>query len=123
MTEKRFTYDKPFVAFSKGGIVDNVTGETYEFTMDTVLDLLNALHEENQALKTDRARYEEECRLDVFKELTEENEQLREHFIYLIGTALEDKECRKIYAKGLLEIFDDCANLDEAKIKIKEYLE
>ena len=56
-------------------------------------------------------------------DLHEENEQLREHFIYLIGTALEDKECRKIYAKGLIEIFDDCANLDEAKIKIKEYLD
>ena len=41
MNEKRFTYDKPLVAFSKGGINDNVTGETYEFTMDTVLDLLN----------------------------------------------------------------------------------
>lgn len=41
MSEKRFTYDKPLVAFSKGGIHDNVTGETYEFTRDTVLDLLN----------------------------------------------------------------------------------
>ena len=51
MTAKRFTYDKPLVAFSKGGINDNVTGETYEFTMDTVLDLLNELHEENQALQ------------------------------------------------------------------------
>ena len=51
MTEKRFTYDKPLVAFSKGGINDNVTGETHEFTMDTVLDLLNDLHKENQRLK------------------------------------------------------------------------
>lgn len=51
MTEKRFTYDKPLVAFSKGGINDKVTGETYEFTMDTVLDLLNELHEENEQLK------------------------------------------------------------------------
>lgn len=50
MTE-RFTYDKPLVAFSKGGINDNVTGETYEFTMDTVLDLLNELHEENEYLR------------------------------------------------------------------------
>ena len=58
MSEKRFTYDKPLVAFSKGGINDNVTGETYEFTMDTVLDLLNEqeaiinkLKEENRKLK------------------------------------------------------------------------
>ena len=41
MSEQRFTYDKPIVAFSKGGINDNATGKTYEFTMDTVLDLLN----------------------------------------------------------------------------------
>lgn len=51
MSEKRFTYDKPLVAFSKGGINDNVTGETYEFTMDTVLDLLNELHDENERCK------------------------------------------------------------------------
>ena len=51
MSEKRFTYDKPPVAFSKGGINDNITGETYEFTMDTVLDLLNELNEENEQLK------------------------------------------------------------------------
>lgn len=43
MSDERFTYDKPLVAFSKGSINDNVTGETYEFTMDTVLDLLNEL--------------------------------------------------------------------------------
>ena len=48
---KRFTYDKPLVAFSKGGINDNVTGETYEFTMDTVLDLLNELYDENERCK------------------------------------------------------------------------
>lgn len=51
MTAKRFTYDKPLVAFSKGGINDNVTGETYEFTMDTVLDLLNELYDENERCK------------------------------------------------------------------------
>ena len=41
------------------------------------LDLLNNLDSENQTLKSDRARYEEECRLDIFKELSEENEQLK----------------------------------------------
>ena len=51
MSEKRFTYDKPLVAFSKGGINDNVTGKTYEFTMDTVLDLLNNLNDENEQLR------------------------------------------------------------------------
>ena len=66
MSEERFTYDKPLVAFSKGGINDNVTGETYEFTMDTVLDLLNeqqatisALKEENKQLKCINDQLEE----------------------------------------------------------------
>ena len=31
---KRFTYDKPLVAFSKGGINDNVTGETRKVLLD-----------------------------------------------------------------------------------------
>ena len=60
MSEKRFTYDKPLVAFSKGGINDNVTGETYEFTMDTVLDLLNELQEENEQLRILLKEAEEE---------------------------------------------------------------
>ena len=59
MSEKRFTYDKPLVAFSKGGINDNVTGETYEFTMDTVLDLLNELSEENEQLRQQLQEYKE----------------------------------------------------------------
>ena len=61
MNEKRFTYDKPIVAFSKGGINDNVIDKTYEFTMDTVLDLLNGqqdkilqLEQENTDLLSDK---------------------------------------------------------------------
>jgi len=58
MTEnKRFTYDKPLVAFSKGGINDNVTGEIYEFTIDTVLDLLNELHEEVMDLRGENTKF------------------------------------------------------------------
>ena len=51
MIEKRFTYDKPMVAFAKAGLNDNLTGKTHEFTVDEILDLLNELHEENQSLK------------------------------------------------------------------------
>ena len=91
---------------------DDYFGITDNNTVDKV-NVINGIHTEIEA----------EWLCDLLNELHEENEQLREHFIYLIGTALEDKECRKIYAKGLIEIFDDCANLDEAKIKIKEYLD
>ena len=82
MTQKRFTL------FDDGEtIIDNEKaaddgGKQIYWTVEYVqrvklVELLNELHEENQALKTDRVRYEEECRLDVFKELYEENEQLK----------------------------------------------
>lgn len=83
------------------------------------------LHDECIDAECDRDRYHKDV-VSLEKEneqLKEEVKSLREHFIYLIGTALEDKECRKIYAEGLLEIFDDCNGLNEAKSKIKEYLE
>ena len=99
MTEKRF--------------IRNIVGQVYDTENDKFLD-------EDYVGKS--IGYEDGV-VDCLNNLHEENKQLREHFIYLIGTALEDKECRKIYAKGLLEIFDDCSNLDEAKNKIKEYLE
>ena len=103
MTEKRFTVHKTIGMFHCFYVNDDLRDKV-------VMD--NIIH-----------KYEANRLCDKLNELHEENEQLREHFIYLIGTALEDKECRKIYAKGLIEIFDDCANLDEAKIKIKEYLD
>jgi len=59
MTEKRFIYDKPVVAFSKGGIYDAVTDKSYEFTMDTVLDLLNEQSETIQQLKSTNAEMED----------------------------------------------------------------
>lgn len=72
MTEKQF-----FVINGKHMVLEN---EFYKgknrLSPSQVIDLLNDLYEENQALKSDRARYEEECRLDVFKELFEQNEQL-----------------------------------------------
>ena len=56
---KRFIYDKPVVAFSKGGIYDATTDKCYEFTMDTVLDLLNELNKENQYLKS--LKWNQDC--------------------------------------------------------------
>ena len=49
--KKRFTYDKPRVGFAKGGFTDNLTGESYEFTIDQALDMMNKLHKENQILR------------------------------------------------------------------------
>lgn len=74
MTEKQF-----FVTNGKHMVLEH---EFYKgknrLSPSQVIDLLNDLYEENQALKSDRTRYNEECRLDVFKELFEENEQLKQ---------------------------------------------
>jgi len=80
MTEKRFTIiygvdENPF----EWDILDNEKDALIcQCNGKPICDLLNELHEENQALKSDRARYEEECRLDIFKELHDENEQLKQ---------------------------------------------
>ncbi len=111
MTAKRWEIiDEEFISYTGGTAQLISNGECeihlWETPKDAQLfcDKLNAINEENEQLK-------------------EEVKSLREHFIYLIATALEDKECRKIYAEALLEIFDDCNDLNEAKSKIKEYLE
>lgn len=44
--KKRFTYDKPRVGFGKAGFTDNLTGESYEFTIDQTLNIMNKVHEE-----------------------------------------------------------------------------
>lgn len=81
MTEKRFTYNKPLIAFSKGGIHDNITGNDYEFT--DVFDLLNALHEENNNLK--QALWEAESdyiheRYEYSFEIEQELDDLKKEF-------------------------------------------
>jgi len=76
MTEKRFTYDKPMVAFSKGGIYDTVTDKSYEFTMDTVLDFLNELYEEKEDWKKLYADISATSIKEI-NEVHEENQQLR----------------------------------------------
>ena len=100
MSEERFTYDKPLVAFSKGGINDNVTGETYEFTMDTVLDLLN----EQQA---------------AIEQLKERNVHNFAKKIQLMKEIRELKEEEKFYAKEIVRLNK---NIEELNKTIEEAL-
>ena len=51
MTEKRFEYVKPVVAFAKSGIIDNLKQNTFDFTEDNVIDILNELNEENKTFR------------------------------------------------------------------------
>ena len=56
MTEnnKRFEYVKPVVAFAKSGVIDNLKRNTFDFTEDNVIDILNELSDENEQLKQQR---------------------------------------------------------------------
>lgn len=62
-------------------------------------------------------------------ELAEENEQLKSEndsykdmFFQIVETALTDKNCRKLYCKGILDIFDKANSLNQAREMIKEHL-
>ena len=63
-----------------------------------------------------------EC-VKVLNELHEENEHYKSIFFELVETALTDKNCRELYCKGILDIFDKANSLNQARDMIKEYLE
>lgn len=54
MTEKRFT-DDGIEEIENQSFTDNLTGKTYwiDNGLDEIVDLLNALHEENEQLKSE----------------------------------------------------------------------
>ena len=92
MTEKRFT---EIVSTEK--VIDNQTGKEYDCLIDDdLLKLLNELHEENEYYKS--------------------------IFFDIVENALEDKNCRELYCKGVLSLFDDANSLNQAREMIKEHL-
>ena len=80
-----------------GLICEKRDGEYYSFTVKEICDLLNTLYEENEHYKS--------------------------IFFDIVENALEDKNCRDLYCKGILSLFDDANSLNEAKEMIKEHLE
>ena len=67
------------------------------------------------------------CDEDVFLELVnkiaDENEHYKSLFFELIETALTDKNCRELYCKGILDMFDKANSLNQAREMIKKHLE
>ena len=61
--------------------------------------------------------------LDKLNELSDENEHYRSIFFELVETALTDKNCRELYCKGILDIFNKANSLNQAREMIKEHLE
>ena len=84
-----------FMVDDTGTLIDMNTRDTYDYVSD-VVDLLNTLHEENKHYKS------------IFFELVE--------------TVLTDKNCRALYCKGVLDIFDKANSLNQARDMIKEHL-
>ena len=61
--------------------------------------------------------------------LAEENEQLKSEndsyknmFFEIVETALTDTNCKELYCKGILDIFDKANSLNQAREMIKEHL-
>ena len=126
MTEnKRFSLNKDTewwfvkdntIQVNKYGYRDDLTcedeyrGLCQELTEQETVDLLNELNDENKKLKQD------------LKELSDENEHYKSIFFELVETALKDENCRELYCKGILDIFNKANSLNQAREMIKEHL-
>lgn len=93
---------------------------------------LSKLQKENEQLRKENDMFS--CELSVsankeisrncrIAELEEENEQYKSLFFELVETALTDKNCRELYCKGILDMFDKANSLNQAREMIKEHLE
>ena len=60
--------------------------------------------------------------LEENEQLKSENEKYRNMFFEIVETALTDKNCRELYCKGILDIFDKANSLNQAREMIKEHL-
>ena len=60
--------------------------------------------------------------VDLLNELSDENEHYKSIFFELVETALTDKNCRELYCKGILDIFNKANSLNQAREMIKEHL-
>ena len=66
------------------------------------------------------------CLNDIADELNalhEENEHYKALFFEIVETALTDKNCKELYCKGILRIFDKSNSLNQARERIKAFLE
>ena len=136
MTQKRFVYYEhkgaDYILDTPNKSLDfiEMLGDCLE--AEEIVDLLNELHDENEQLRKENDMFS--CELSVsankeisrncrIAELEEENKQYKSLFFELVETALTDKNCRELYCKGILDIFNKANSLNQAREMIKEYLE
>ena len=118
-------------------ISDELHKETFsgmddEYNCSRIVRKLNTLTDENEQLRKENDMLS--CELSVsankeisrncrIAELEEENKQYKSLFFELVETALTDKNCRELYCKGILDIFNKANSLNQAREMIKEHLE
>lgn len=104
------TENKRFLIDDAGELIDLKNHKFIDYG-DECCKLLNELNDENKKLKQD------------LKELSDENEHYKSIFFELVETALTDENCRELYCKGILDIFNKANSLNQAREMIKEHLE
>ena len=133
---KRYSYSKSELT-DLFVISDELHKETFsgmddEYNCSRIVRKLNTLTDENEQLRKENDMLS--CELSVsankeisrncrITELEEENEHYKSLFFELVETALSDKNCRELYCKGILDIFNKANSLNQAREMIKEHLE
>ena len=83
------------------------------------------LYKNNELMDIDFDKFNkesaQEC-VDLLNSLNDEREHYKSIFFEIVETALTDKNCRELYCKGILDIFDKANSLNQARDIIKEHL-
>lgn len=125
------TETKRFLIGDAGELIDLENHKFIDYG-DECCKLLNELSDENEQLRKENDMLS--CELSVsankeisrncrITELEEENEHYKSLFFELVETALSDKNCREIYCKGILDLFNKANSLNQAREMIKKHLE
>ena len=123
--ELRLCSNGTYYVYENGTLTDIDFDKFNKESAYTLIDEVNALYDENEQLKIFLKAVNEE--LDLANRdndtLEEENEQYKSIFFELVETALTDKNCKELYCKGILDIFNKANSLNQAREMIKEHLE
>ena len=122
--ELRLCSNGTYYVYENGTLTDIDFDKFNRESAYALIDEVNALYEEKEKLKMFLKAVNEELSLanrdcDI---LEEENEQYKSLFFELVETALTDKNCRELYCKGILDIFNKANSLNQAREMIKEHL-
>ena len=130
--ELRLCSNGSYYVYENGTLTDIDFDKFNKENAYALIDKVNALYDENGQLRKENDMLS--CELSVsankeisrncrIAELEEENEHYKSIFFELIETALTDKNCRELYCKGILDIFNKANSLNQAREMIKEHLE